>query len=125
MKNVLLFSILLICAACNSQDAVSNPDAIYERVDNATFKTKMSEPNTVLLDVRTPAETNKGVIGDAVLIDYRAADFKEKIAALDRDKTYLVYCQSGGRSARTAKIMQELGFNTIYELATGYGRWEP
>ena len=97
---------------------------VYQRVDNATFKSKMEEEGVVILDVRTPGETARGVIDGAIQIDFRSANFKEELAKLDREKTYLVYCQSGGRSARAAKTMQGLGFSSIYELKTGYGGWK-
>lgn len=125
MKNILLFALLLVVgSACNSQEAKTTADGealIYERVDNETFKAKLADPNTVLIDVRTPGETDRGIIDGALLIDYNSSDFEEKIAALDKDKTYLVYCQSGGRSARACNLMQGMGFKEIYELKTGYG----
>ena len=128
MKNTLLFALLLLAGtACTSQEvatedtATTSSTAIYERVDNETFQAKLGDPNVVLLDVRTPGETDRGVIDGAVLIDYRSADFKEKVAALDKEKTYLVYCQGGGRSAKACSMMQGLGFKEIYELKTGYG----
>lgn len=114
----------LMFTACEGQSAqTSNENMIYERVDNATFKTKMAEDNVVILDVRTPGETAQGTIEGAKLIDYRNPDFKQKIAKLDKDKTYLIYCRSGGRSSSAAKLMQELGFSKIYELKNGYSGW--
>ncbi len=67
-----------------------------------TFKDKVASAgaNAVLLDVRTPEEVAEGIIPGAVNIDFRAPDFAEKIAELDKDKTYFVYCKVGGRSAK-------------------------
>lgn len=123
MKNVLIFTFLLLVGfSCTGQEATATAEGtVYQRVDNETFKAKLSDPNVVLLDVRTPGETDRGVIDGAMLIDYRSSDFKEKISALDKDKTYLVYCQSGGRSAKACNMMQEMGFKELYELKTGYG----
>lgn len=123
--NVLICCLLL--SACNSQsDNSANEsvvDSVYERVDNATFKAKMAMADAVILDIRTPAETNRGIIEGAQIIDYRSSGFQQQLEALDRDKLYLIYCQSGGRSARAAKLMQSLGFKEIYELKHGYGGW--
>lgn len=126
MRFLPLLLICLFLSSCNGQSSPTPADGemIYERVDNATFKAKMADANTVILDVRTLAETNRGAITGAQFIDYRAPDFEDQIAALDRDKTYLVYCQGGGRSAKTARLMQSLGFGEIYELKNGYGGWE-
>lgn len=77
----------------------------------------------VILDVRTPGEFAQGHIEGAVLIDFRSPGFREEMAARDREKTYLVYCRTGNRSARALGIMQELGFSRYYHLAGGILRW--
>ncbi|PHI19798.1 hypothetical protein CEQ90_11270 [Lewinellaceae bacterium SD302] len=133
-KILTLLFISLLFSACQGQSSsdidatdtatLKSKSAIYQRVDNATFKEKMQEEHVVILDVRTKGETDRGVIGDATLIDFRSNDFQSRLAELPRDKTYLLYCQSGGRSARAAKLMQEMGFAEIYELERGYGNWE-
>ena len=57
-------------------------------------------------------------------INVLADDFKTQIQeALDPNKEVLVYCRSGSRSARASKVMQELGFKTIYDLDGGFLAW--
>jgi|GEM_PF-952642 len=80
--------------------------------------------DTVLLDVRTPAETAGGVIEGAIEMDYRASDFAQKVSELDPDKTYLVYCASGGRSGKTCGKLNEMGFAKVYNLKGGYSAWK-
>jgi thiosulfate/3-mercaptopyruvate sulfurtransferase len=49
---------------------------------------------------------------------------KELYARLDPDKETIVYCQSGGRAAETATVLEELGFKNvkIYDSSwLGYG----
>ena len=43
----------------------------------------------------------------------RNAYLTEEIAKLDKNKTYLVHCAVGGRSARACKKMEQLGFKSI------------
>lgn len=107
-------------AAESSPDMPAQP---FEDIDAATFRSKMQADNTVILDVRTPGETQEGMIENAVAIDFTAPDFLEKIGQLDKDKTYLVYCQSGGRSARACEKMSDLGFQKLYNLEGGYMVW--
>ena len=38
--------------------------------------------------------------------------------AFNRDKTVLVYCASGGRSALAGKTLQDLGFKDVRNLGT-------
>ncbi|MDH5398167.1 MAG: rhodanese-like domain-containing protein [Cyclobacteriaceae bacterium] len=81
-----------------------------------------STENHVLLDVRTPNEVGQGYIEGAINIDTRDGAFREKIAGLEKDKTYFVYCHSGGRSRSTFNLMKGLGFS-VYELQGGITAW--
>ena len=56
-------------------------------------------------------------------IDFKAADFIENISALNKNKTLLIYCRSGNRSGKAAKIMDSLGFTKIYDLEGGFMNW--
>lgn len=49
-------------------------------------------------------------------IDFRASDFKELVAQLDREKTYYLYCRTGNRSGQGAAIMRGLGFKYLYNI---------
>ena len=96
----------------------------YENVSAATFKQLMEEtPNAVLLDVRTPAEARSGSIKGAVNIDIMSVDFQQKIAKLDKNKTYFVYCRSGNRSGQACKVMGDSGFEHVYNLSGGMMSW--
>lgn len=122
-----MFSLLLACNAQHeTKDAASSPAAKpqgIQDVDVATFKAKMQEENVVLLDVRTPKEVAAGKIEGALEIDVLAADFEAKIQNLEKDKTYLVYCKAGSRSARACKAMEKAGFQDLYNLKGGYTAW--
>ena len=87
------------------------------------FKSEMEEENAVLLDVRTPQETAQGMIEGAIEIDVRNPNFIEKIQALDKSKTYLVYCRSGRRSTAACNIMEEEGFEDLKNLLGGFNKW--
>ncbi len=125
-RNMLLLALVLTFAsvACQpnspSNDASTAP---YSDLDVAAFKAKMAEDDVVILDVRTPAETDQGIIEGAVLIDINGPEFAEKVSQLDKDATYLVYCKSGGRSARACDAMAEEGFGELYNLLGGYEAW--
>ena len=68
-----------------------------------------------VIDVRTPAETAAGMLEGAVNIDIGSPDFQERIASLDRDGSYLLYCRTGNRSAQAASIMRDLGFTDVMD----------
>lgn len=88
------------------------------------IETRHNDPDFVILDVRTPAEFAAGHIAGARLFDFNAPDFADKIKELPRDKTYLVYCRSGNRSAKAVKLMQADGFSDLINLGGGMLDWE-
>lgn len=69
----------------------------------------------VVIDVRTQGEYAAGHIAGAQNIDVEAADFASKIASLDKEAAYLVYCQSGRRSGIAAAQMASAGFTDIVD----------
>jgi rhodanese-related sulfurtransferase len=89
------------------------------------FKNKMESDNqAVILDVRTHEEVEKGIIKNAIHIDFFGKEFETKIKALDKSKTYFVYCAGGGRSSETLELMSDLGFKTVYNLKGGFTAWK-
>lgn len=77
----------------------------------------------VVLDIRTPEEFNAGALPDAVNVDFYASDFRAQLDALDKDVPYVMYCNSGNRSASAADLMEELGFAEVYEIDGGIQAW--
>ncbi len=123
MKLTIVLIVLLLAVAFYACSKKATNTQIKE-VDKTTFAKLMAEhPDYKILDVRTPQEQAGGMIAGAKGIDVTAPDFAEKVAKLDKDETYLVYCKSGGRSTRACQIMSEQGFEDIYNLQGGYTAW--
>ena len=80
----------------------------------------------VILDVRTPDEYNAGHIEGAINVeyDYASRSFRGDVGALDKGKTYLVYCLTGIRSKAAAGVMAGLGFEHICNLLGGITAWQ-
>ncbi len=77
-----------------------------------------------VLDIRTPVEFEAGHIEGATNIDFLDTSFQDAIAKLDKDKPYLVHCQSGGRSGRSLEAFKKLGFKNLYHLDGGLTAWK-
>jgi rhodanese-related sulfurtransferase len=73
---------------------------------------------SIVLDVRTPEEFAAGHLVGAVNIDFTADDFEQRIAELDPNGSYLIYCRSGNRSAQALTRMQALGFTDLTDLGS-------
>lgn len=116
---------LLIIAAFVQVVVFAQTGSFNEYVRPDEFQQKLkTEKDAVLLDVRTPEEVQQGYLKGSVNIDFKASDFKEKISKLDKNKTYFLYCAAGGRSGKTADMMEEMGFKKIYNLMGGIDAWQ-
>lgn len=97
-------------------------DAI--NLDSTSFEELIIEnKNAVIVDVRTIQEYNEVRIPKSILIDMYQQNFLDQIEKLDKSKTYLLYCRSGSRSYAALKKMQQLGFESVYNLKHGIIDW--
>ncbi len=82
------------------------------------------DDNAFILDVRTDAEVEEGIIPEAKQIDiYKGQGFLQEVEALDKSKNYYIYCRSGNRSGQACSIMNQLGFENTYNLVGGFNDW--
>ena len=96
----------------------------FKNIGVDEFEKLASDKKNVVLDVRTPKEFAAGHIKEAVNIDFNAPDFEKKIAALAKDKTYLVHCAGGVRSSKACQKMSEINFKRLFNLEPGFKAWE-
>jgi rhodanese-related sulfurtransferase len=68
---------------------------------------------TVVIDVRTPAEYASGHLEGATNIDIEASTFSSKIAKLDKNTPYFIYCHSGNRAGQAITAMKAVGFANL------------
>ncbi len=90
----------------------------------AAAKLLADQSETVVLDIRTAEEFAQGHLEGAVNIDFKATDFRQKLAELDPKKSYLMHCRSGGRSSNALPIFAELGFDRLHHLSGGILDWQ-
>ena len=109
-----LFGFLSCGLACCDVTAVSVKQAI-ERIK------KSSE--IIVVDIRTPEEFANGHIKKAININMNDKGFTKKLAKLDREKTYLMHCRSGGRSTASLPVWNQLGFENVLHLSSGSLGW--
>ncbi len=117
--------LILLCGAsvCMASADMSVVQTISPSQFNALLDRHRGDPDVVLLDVRTPKEFQGGHIQGALLLDYYSSDYVERLKALDREKTYLIYCRSGNRSGKSLAIFEKLGFRRAYHMDTGVIGW--
>jgi rhodanese-related sulfurtransferase len=98
-------------------------DITPEEIDMITMFSSRY-PAFLFIDVRTPEEYATGYIDNAINIDFNSADFRKIINKLEKNAFYVIYCQSGKRSAAASKVMAELGFKYINNMLGGFSDWE-
>lgn len=128
---VVLAGTLIPISACGSSEPAdptaadgASPSSPLTMLDPAESAAVLALDDIRIIDVRTPQEFAEGHIAGAELIDIAQPDFAERIAALDRDATYFVYCRSDNRSGVATEMMLEMGFTSMYELRGGTIAWQ-
>ena len=118
MKKILtcLLATLGLTSACAQQN--------FENTDVQGFSELITNPDVILLDVRTADEYAEGHIEGAILIDQKQSDFMEKAKdTLPIDKTIAVYCRSGRRSGNAADKLADIGYKCV-NLKGGIIAWK-
>ncbi|MDO8502669.1 MAG: rhodanese-like domain-containing protein [Gemmatimonadaceae bacterium] len=99
-------------------------DEAKSRIRQVTAAEAMADdnPNLVYLDCREPQEWNLGHIPGAVFIPRGNLETKIE-AAIPRDKSVVIYCASGNRSAFAADTMQQMGYTDVASMVGGIRGW--
>lgn len=71
------------------------------------------EAGAPVIDVRSEGEFAGGHVAGARHVNVLDPDFRERVSDLDRDQTVYLYCASGARSGRAAKVMEDMGFERV------------
>ena len=103
------------------KDMLAQANAAVPRLDAAQIRELARRADVLFLDVRDEPEVRAtGKIKGAVnvprgMLEFRAdpeSPYHDR--SLDRDRTLVVYCASGGRSALSGKTLKDLGYGNVY-----------
>ena len=80
------------------------------------------EDHFELLDIRTPAEIERGVLPNAKtmpmhMVPLRLNYFSESL------KQIVIYCRTGSRSAQVCRFLNQQGINNVISLRGGIVKW--
>jgi rhodanese-related sulfurtransferase len=124
-RNGSVWIVLFMLAIATTTAAAGSP------VTNVTvgkaqklIKERAGKADFVILDVRTPGEFAEGHIKGAVNLDVQSPAFEKGLRALDRKKSYLVYCRTGNRSRQAILAMETQGFRSIFHMNEGIVMWK-
>ena len=85
----------------------------------------LNDEHGIIIDVRTEDEFESGKIPGALNVDiYKGQGFIYRVEELDKSKNFYVYCAAGVRSANACGVMQQLGFENVFNLVGSFSNWE-
>ena len=98
-------------------------NAVVPKITPAEAREMIAKGNTLVVDVRDAPELEKsGKVAGAVhhsrgMLEFRAdpdSPYYDKNFA--KDKSIVVYCASGGRSALAGKVLKDMGYTRVYNM---------
>src|SRR5438552_3957845 len=98
-------------------------NAVVPRITPAEARKMIAKDDTLVVDVRDAPEVEKsGKVAGAVnvsrgMLEFRAdpeSPYHDKNFA--KEKTVVLYCASGGRSALSGKVLKDMGYEQVYNL---------
>src|ERR1700745_2710180 len=109
--------------ATNVKQMMEAANAAVPRITPAQAKEMMAKGNTLVVDVREAGDGGKsGKVAGAVNVSRGMLEFRADPETpyhdknFSKDKTVIVYCASGGRSALSGKVLKEMGYASVYNL---------
>jgi rhodanese-related sulfurtransferase len=105
------------------KELLAEANAAVPRLPPAEARAMMARANVLIVDVRDPSEVQaSGKIKGAVNVSRGMLEFRADPEspyhnpAFQKDKTVLVYCASGGRSALVGKTLKDFGYANVINI---------
>ncbi|QQO23875.1 rhodanese-like domain-containing protein [Bradyrhizobium diazoefficiens] len=115
--------------ATNVKQMLEAANAAVPKITSDEAAEMIKNGNTLIVDVRdAPEVAASGKIAGAVhvsrgMLEFRAdPELPSHDKAFDRNKTVILYCASGGRSALAGKLLKDMGYQKVYNLG-GFKDW--
>tara|TARA_Y100000031_G_C7904718_1_gene241143 strand:- start:85 stop:408 length:324 start_codon:yes stop_codon:yes gene_type:complete len=93
-----------------------NIDQLKEKLDN--------QEEIILIDVRFEQELQYGKIKYSIMIPLPELPDKLNLIEEYKNKEIIVYCRSGGRSAKATEYLIKSGFKDVKNLVGGILAWK-
>ena len=105
------------------KDLLAQANASVPKLSPAEAAEKMKSGDVLVVDVRDPNEVQQsGKIKGAVAVSRGMLEFRADPEspyhnpAFRKDKTILLHCASGGRSALAGKTLQDMGYTAVFNI---------
>jgi rhodanese-related sulfurtransferase len=105
------------------KEMMAAANAVVPKITPAEAQAMIAKGNTLVVDVRDAPEVEKsGKIAGAVhvsrgMLEFRAdPDSPYHDKNFSKDKSVILYCASGGRSALSGKTLKDLGYDKVFNV---------
>jgi rhodanese-related sulfurtransferase len=105
------------------KDMLGEANAAVPKLSPREAAAKMKSGDVLVVDVRDPTEVQqsgrlKGALNvSRGMLEFRAdPESQYHNPAFQKDKTILLHCASGGRSALAGKSLKEMGYTSVYNI---------
>jgi rhodanese-related sulfurtransferase len=109
--------------ATNVKQMMEAANAAVPRITPAQAQEMIAKGNTLVVDVRDAPEVEKsGKVPGAVNVSRGMLEFRADPETpyhdknFSKDKTIILYCASGGRSALSGKVLKDMGYADVCNL---------
>src|SRR5829696_966390 len=103
------------------QQGVAEESNVVPEITVGELKAKLDNEEAInVLDVREPHEYEVANLGMKLI---PLGELPQRLAELDQDEYFVVHCKTGGRSARAVKLLQDSGFQNVYNVKGGIIAW--
>lgn len=83
-----------------------------------------SDNGFTIVDVRESDEWEQGHLGKAIFLPRGFLEQKADKLLTDKNRSIVVYCAGGTRSAFAAKTLQDLGYSNVSSMRGGFTEWK-
>ena len=107
----------------NVKQMLADANASVPKLSPAEAVEKVRSGDVLVVDVRDPNEVQQsGKVKGSVNVSRGMLEFRADPEspyhnpAFDKNKTILLHCASGGRSALAGKTLQEMGYTKVFNI---------
>ena len=115
--------------ATSVKEMMAEANAAVPRISYEEAKAMVEAGTALVVDVRDAPEVEaSGKVAGAVHVSRGMLEFRADPEspyhheAFTKDRTVILYCASGGRSALAGKVLQDLGYSHVRNLG-GFQEW--
>lgn len=120
MKYIFIVLCSLGLLACTTQNQESTEKVQSQVQGDEAYAQGIKEGSMIGLDVRSMEEVAAN--GSFQAINIPLPDLENQVEMLDKNKTILVFCESGGRAGRAKSLLESKGFTKVVNI-TDWRHW--